>query len=219
MSLSLDDAARGDRSWAILAAMRTPILAVAIASCLACGKPASEPAAEQAANKTTSQSAPEPAPSGTTHEQTVDGLRMIVPSEWQRADVRSSMRKAEFVLTGAGGEARLVVYRFEGGAGTAAQNIDRWSSQIETKPGGEPNTSELEANGLRITAVEAAGRFAGQSMPGMPAQPPIEDARLLAAAIEGSGDPYYLKLVGPAATIDPWIPAWNEMLSKLAVAQ
>jgi hypothetical protein len=213
MSHSLDAAGAPLSETAILAAMRTPMLALAIATCLACGKPATEPAAAERSSANTS------APSGKTREEQADGLVLIVPEEWQRAPGSSSMRKAEFVLSGSGGEARLVVYRFQGGAGSATQNIDRWVSQIEPKPGGEPKTSELQANGLRITSLEAAGRFAGQSMPGMPAQPPIEDARLLAAAIEGSGDPYYLKLVGPAATIEPWVPAWNEMLSKLAVAQ
>lgn len=191
--------------------MRTPILVLAIATSLACGKPAAE--------QDSAKSEPSFTPSGKTREEAADGLVLVVPEEWQRAPGRSSMRKGEFVLSGPGGEARLVVYRFEGGAGTASQNIERWSAQIEPKPGGEPKTGKLEANGLRITSLEAAGRFAGQNMPGMPAQPPIDDARLLAAAIEGSGDPYYLKLVGPAATIDPWLPAWNEMLSKLAVAK
>ena len=199
----------------ILAAMRTPVLVLAIATCLACGKPAKEPA-DGSAEKTTKS---EFAPSGKTRAETVDGLVLTVPEEWQRAPSRSSMRKGEFVLTGAGGEARLVVYRFEGGAGSAAQNIERWSSQMEPKGGDAPKTSDLEVNGLRISSIDVAGRFAGQKMPGMPEQPPIDDARLLAASIEGAGDPYYLKLVGPAATVDGWVPAWTEMLSKLAVAK
>lgn len=215
MSHSLEDGGVWSSDPAILAAMRTTIFALALASCFACGKPANEPVAEQGA----AAAKPEVVRSGKTREETAEGLVMIVPEEWVRAPARSSMRKAEFVLSGAGGEARLVLYRFEGGAGTAAQNIDRWSAQIEPKPGGEPKTSELEVNGLRISSLEAAGHFAGQQMPGMPAQPPIADARLLTAAIEGSGDPYYFKLVGPAATVDPWVPAWNEMLSKLAVAK
>jgi hypothetical protein len=57
---------------------------------------------------------------------------------------------------------------------------ERWQSQIEPTPGGEPTTHAGEFNGLRITGLDAAGCFAGQSTPGMPAQPPIEDARLLA---------------------------------------
>jgi hypothetical protein len=191
--------------------MRTPILALALATCVACSKPASEQSAEQATAASSGVT-----PSGKTREETADGLVMVVPDEWVRAPGRSSMRKAEFVLSGPGGEARLVLYRFEGGAGSAAQNIDRWRSQMELPPGEEPKSSELEVNGLRITSLDLRGRFAGQSMPGMPAQPPIDDARLLAAAIEGAGDPYYFKLVGPTTTIDPWVPAWNDMLSKLA---
>ncbi len=185
-------------------------------------KPASEPNAEPAAEPAAAPAPTEPptaaavTPSGETRSETVEGLALLVPVEWSRAPASSSMRKAEFVLPGAGGEARLVVYRFPGGAGSTTQNIERWQGQIE---GGEPaTTATLEVNGLKVTSVDARGRFAGQQMPGAPAQPPIPDARMFAAAIEGEGDPYYFKLVGPAATIDAWAPAWTELLAKLAPA-
>lgn len=159
-------------------------------------------------------------PSGTVTTAIVDGLIMQVPSEWTREDPSTpgGMRKAEFVLPGPGGDARLVVYRFVGGAGGAQANIDRWQSQIEPAPGGELQTRELEVAGLKIAAVDSAGRFVGQSMPGAPPQPPIEQARLLAAAIEGSGDPYYLKLVGAKPTIDLWAGAWTTLLEGLTQA-
>lgn len=156
-------------------------------------------------------------PSGELVAAVVDGLVMQVPSEWTREDpANPGMRKAEFVLPGPGGDARLVVYRFPGGAGGAQANIDRWKGQIEPATGSEAQTSALEVGGLKIAAIDSAGRFAGQSMPGAPPQPPIDDARLLAAAIEGNADPYYLKLVGPKPTVDVWAAAWTKLLETLA---
>jgi hypothetical protein len=145
---------------------------------------------------------------------------MQIPSEWTREDPATpgGMRKAEFVLPGPGGDARMIVYRFVGGAGGAQANIDRWKGQIEPAPGSEVSARELEAGGLKIAALDSSGRFVGQSMPGAPPQPPIDDARLLAAAIEGSGDPYYLKLVGPTPTINVWAPAWTTLIESLAQA-
>lgn len=220
--------------------MRSLILAVTLGSCLACSSkpaPASDSGAQPEAGAQASAAAPaqpsaaapaqpsaqpSPAlditPSGETRAENAEGLLMLVPSEWTRAPVHGSMRKAEFVLPGPGGEASLVVYRFEGGAGTVASNIERWRAQIELAPGSEAVVAELEGKGLTITSLDARGSFPGQAMPGMPPQPPIVDARLLAAAIEGSGDPYYFKIIGPAATLELWAPAWTSLLATLAPA-
>lgn len=151
-------------------------------------------------------------PSGATRSETVDGLVMSVPEEWVRGEVSGKMRKGSFVLPGPGGGAELLVYRFAGGAGTTEQNIERWKGQIE---GGEATTRELEAGDLKISAVDVSGRFGGSAMPGVPPTPAIEEARLLAAAISGSGDPWYLKVVGPAKTLELWEPAWTKLLSEL----
>lgn len=151
-------------------------------------------------------------PSGTVRSETVDGLVMSVPEEWVRGEVSGQMRKGSFVLPGPGGGAQLLVYRFPGGAGTPEQNIERWKGQIT---GGEAKTSELEAGGLKISAVDVSGRFGGSAMPGVPPTPAIEEARLLAAAISGSGDPWYLKVVGPAKTLEVWTPAWDKLLAEL----
>jgi hypothetical protein len=156
-------------------------------------------------------------PSGQVREVVVDGLKMSVPVEWVQAPGASSMRKAEFALPGPEGDASLVVYRFAGGAGSAEQNIERWRGQVELAVGTVEKTISLEVNGLKISGVDLRGGYAGQSMPGAPPQPPIERARLLAVSIEGSGDPYYFKLVGAARTVDVWAAAWDELLSKLAV--
>lgn len=155
-------------------------------------------------------------PSGQTREVVVDGLKMSVPIEWVQAPGASAMRKAEFTLPGPGGDVALVVYRFAGGAGSAEQNIERWQGQMTLAAGAQAQTLELEANGLKLSGVDLRGRFAGQSMPGAPPQPPVDDARLLAIAIEGSGDPYYFKLVGSAKTIDVWAAAWTELLATLS---
>jgi hypothetical protein len=155
-------------------------------------------------------------PSGETREELVDGLKMMVPSEWVRVPGSGSMRKAEFTLPGPGGDVNLVVYRFEGGAGSTQQNIERWKQQIKAGEGTEAETSEIEAGGLKVTSLDVRGAYAGQSMPGAPPQPAVADARLLAAAIEGVGDPWYFKLVGPAGTIDVWSAAWTALLAELA---
>lgn len=157
-------------------------------------------------------------PSGVVRTEVVDGLTLQVPEEWkleQPAD--TAMRKAEFVIPGPGGDVRLVVYRFKGGAGGFTANIDRWKGQMTPPAGVEPKVVEREVAGLKLATIDVAGRFAGQSMPGAPPAPPVDDARLLAAAIEpAGGDPWYFKLVGAKATIDVWAPAWETLLGSLS---
>jgi hypothetical protein len=157
-------------------------------------------------------------PSGETREVVVDGLKMSVPIEWVHTPGASAMRKAEFTLPGPGGDVALVVYRFPGGAGSAEQNIERWRGQMTLAADAQPGRVEPKnLNGMKLSGVDLRGRFAGQSMPGAPPQPPVDDARLLAVAIEGSGDPYYFKLVGSAKTIDVWAAAWTKLLETLAI--
>jgi hypothetical protein len=159
-------------------------------------------------------------PTGTTRTEIIDGLTLQVPEEWKlETPANMAMRKAEFVIPGPGGDVRLVVYRFAGGAGGFTANIDRWKGQMTPPAGVEPTVAEREVGGLKLASIDVAGRFAGQSMPGAPPQPPIDDARLLAVAIEQPGvDPWYLKLVGDKKTIDVWAPAWETMLGSLAPA-
>lgn len=158
-------------------------------------------------------------PSGVVRTEVVDGLALQVPEEWTlETPANTSMRKAEFVLPGPGGDVRLIVYRFAGGAGGFTANIERWKGQMTAAAGVEPTIAEREVGGLKLASIDVAGRFAGQSMPGAPPQPAIDDARLLAVAIEssGGGDPWYLKLVGAKGTVDVWAPAWEVLLGSLA---
>ena len=108
--------------------------------------------------------------------------------------------------------------RLEACKNSVEQNIERWRGQVELAIGTAEKSISLEVNGLKISGVDLRGRYAGQNMPGAPAQPPIDRARMLAVAIEGSGDPYYFKFVGPARSVDVWVSAWDALLSKLAPA-
>lgn len=194
--------------------MALPKLLSLVAAALLAGACQSEssttPAKDGSAKDGAGEQAPPPA--ADAGEQVVDGLVLLVPKEWTTRPTRGGMRKAEFALPGPGGEAELIVYRFRGGAGGGQANIDRWKGQVS---GGEATDGTREVNGLKVAHVDVTGRYAGQSMPGAPPQPAIDDARLLAAAIEGQGDPYYLKLIGPRATVDSWAAAWERLLAGL----
>jgi hypothetical protein len=163
-------------------------------------------------------------PSGDVRPMTVPGLSLSVPTQWTEQTPSSSMRLAQIDVPGAGGGAPLVMFRFRGGGGGVEANVARWLGQI-SQPDGRP-TSEVakrtttQVGALTVTSVDATGTFSasmGPSAPaGSPGAPPnAADSRLLAAVVEGHGDAYYIKLVGPRATIDPWAEAWTTMLGSL----
>ena len=155
-------------------------------------------------------------PSGELRVETFDLLSADVPTEWTRRPPKSSMRLAELVLPGPGGDAVLAIYRFAGGAGGVEANIRRWKGQF-TPPEGKTiddmSTVVTEERApFKITRLDVRGTNSAAVMPGEAARHSAPDSRMLAAIVEGSGDPFFFKVVGTAATLDLWAPAFEKML-------
>ncbi len=150
----------------------------------------------------------------------VGGLTFPAPAKWQARQPSTSMRLAEYAVPGSGGEASLVIFRFPGG-GSAQANIDRWVGQFQgaaqSNGGKGPAIQQQQRDGLTLTTLDVSGDYEGAQMPGAPPQPPIQGARLLALVIEGKGDPYFLKLQGPGATIGEWADAWANVVASIRV--
>jgi hypothetical protein len=148
----------------------------------------------------------------------IPGLSFAVPEGWQSQEPQTSMRLAEYTVPGPGGEASLVIYRFPGG-GSAQANVERWIGQFQGASGADARASaqvqSSQRDGLTLTSLDVSGSYEGQQMPGAPAQPGIANARLLALVVEGSDDPYFFKLLGPAETVSQWAPAWAELTGSV----
>jgi hypothetical protein len=161
-------------------------------------------------------------PSGETRDEKVAELALKVPKEWETQPVTSQMRLAQFVLPGPGGDAELVVFRFPGGAGGVQANIDRWKGQFKAPEGKSiddvTKTNTFDAGKLKITLVDVSGHYAAPERPGSPTMVDEPDYRMLSAIVEGSGDAFFLKALGPQKTIDLWVKPYEEML-KAATAQ
>ncbi|MEZ4448597.1 MAG: hypothetical protein R3B09_03880 [Nannocystaceae bacterium] len=161
-------------------------------------------------------------PSGTVRQETLGGLTMELPTEWTAQPPRSSMRLAEFIVPGPGGDVELAVYRFPGGAGGTEANISRWKGQF-TPPEGKTiedvtQVDVQERAPLKITRVDITGTNVAEAMPGAGDRRNEPDSRMLAAIIEGAGDPFFLKAAGPSATLDLWAPAFTKVLEGVKTA-
>lgn len=159
-------------------------------------------------------------PSGDVVVAAIEDIQFSMPKEWEKKEVASPMRKAQYMLPGPGGDAELVVYRFPGGGGSFDKNLDRWLAQVEQPDGSatkdQATVDEKTVGDFTIKQVDVTGKFKAPSMPGAPAGEDIEQARVWAVMVEGEGDPYYLKVVGPAETMDLWADAWTSALGSVA---
>lgn len=161
-------------------------------------------------------------PSGKTKEQTTDELVWPAPEEWESQPSSSPMRKAQFIVPGPGGDGELVIFRFPGGAGGVEANVARWKGQFKAPEGKTVDdlgsTRTFEAGTLKVTWVDITGHYAAPAQPGSTTMVDEPDSRMIAAIVEGSGDPLFFKLLGPAKTIDLWAKAFEDDLKTAKVA-
>lgn len=151
------------------------------------------------------------------------GLRYTVPLSWQRVPAPSDMRAAQYRIDGAStdaaDDAEVVLFFFgPGQGGTTEANLERWYGQF-AQPDGKPSKDAAvvtvrTVNGLKVTAVDLSGTYTAQMRPGEGGGPK-PDTRMLAAAIEGPGGPWFLRIVGPAATVAAVAADFNQTLLSL----
>lgn len=148
----------------------------------------------------------------------VAGISAQLAPSWVKQAPSNRMRKAQYEIPGKDGAGSLVVFRFPGGAGAAKQNLDRWIGQFEPAAAKSAKTKTTKQGALTIHALEVQGEYQARPMPGQdPKTIPSGQQRLLAAVVEGHGDPLYLKLLGPVATVKAQAKAWNQLLGSLAI--
>jgi hypothetical protein len=149
-----------------------------------------------------------------------NGLCATPPAAWTPRPPASSSRVAEFeVGSGSGAPASLVVYRFGGSGGTVEQNFERWAAQFTTPDGGpvEPRLGAApDRNGLAIHELAVEGTYVAEVRPGAEERHHEPGWAMRAAVVETPGGPFYVKLVGPEATVRAAEPDWNRYLASFA---
>ena len=93
-------------------------------------------------------------------------------------------------------------------------NVQRWCGQFEFPPGetcqSATKQQQLDGTTHPTTIIEMAGTYKGSSMFGPPADPKPNYKMITAEVV--SDRPYYIKMVGPAKTVDRWRDAFIEMV-------
>lgn len=150
-------------------------------------------------------------------------FKFEAPTGWVAKTPSSSMRVADFALPKAAGDeedatATLYFFGANQGGGVSA-NIDRWISQM-TQPDGKASkdvakTSAMESHGLKISLIDLTGTYVAEMSPGATEHFNKPGFRLRAAVVETPGGPYYVKVIGPSATVAKWNASIDQFLKSL----
>lgn len=148
-------------------------------------------------------------------------LAWNVPEGWTSVPPANSMRKAQYVVPAAEGDGQdgecVVFYFGPGQGGPPRANADRWASQFQDGSGGppEPVIEETTMGGRSVMKVFVEGTYAPSGMMGGTPAPPIEDAMLLGAIVEGPDANWFFKCTGPAATMKAHREGFDAMIASV----
>ena len=138
-------------------------------------------------------------------------LHFTAPKEWIVKPSSSAMRVAQYTLPRAAGDVEdgeLIVYFFGGQGGSVQANLDRWVGQMEQPDGRSSKavatTETLTVGGMKVTVLDVSGKYVAEMTPGSQTRYSKPGFRLKAAVVETAGGPYFVKLTGPAKTVERW---------------
>jgi len=146
-------------------------------------------------------------------------ITVQVPEGWTFEKPRALMRRAQFRVAGSGGDAESVVF-FMGvaGAGSQKANVDRWIAQFTQKDGSrvvDVTPVQKKVSGFDVTQIEVAGNYNGGMTPGGQPGQATSERRLIAAIVATPKGPYYIKLLGPDATVAEARQAFDDMIASI----
>jgi|SoiMethySBSTD1v2_1073268.scaffolds.fasta_scaffold36047_3 hypothetical protein len=143
----------------------------------------------------------------------IDNLRSETPESWKAQPV-TGMRKFQFRLPPEPDDphpTELIVFFFgKGQGGAPSDNIARWKGMFEK---GEPKVTEETIAGAKATIVEISGTYLFRERPMDPGPPtPRPGQRMIGVHFATPGGPYFMRLVGPDATVSKHKKAFLEFL-------
>jgi len=186
--------------------------------------PAESTEPEATPNRSTSESAASQTAQGSASRKlVVDRLEFVLPSAWVVEQPTSTMRKAQLRLPGDGdSDAELVIYNFgttpEAG-GSVEANFDRWCGQFVQADGRDSMEvaarRESQISGMAVHTIDISGRYVAAVRPGNPEKHDKPDHRMLGSVIISPEGKYFLKLLGPSATVEKHAAHYEEFLRSL----
>jgi hypothetical protein len=149
-------------------------------------------------------------------------LAFTAPEGWIAETPSSPVRKAQFKLPHQGTDtedAKLVVYLFgKNEGGSVEDNFQRWAGEYEQPDGRKSSDvavrSTRKVNGMDVSEIDIKGTCVAETAPGSGQRTRKESWRTLAAIVQSDHGSYFVKMMGPAATIGNWEPSFRKYVSS-----
>ena len=133
------------------------------------------------------------------------------------------MRTYQFKAPKADGDAEdgeLIIFFFEGGAGSAADNIKRWQGMF-VPPAGKTiddvsKVEKFKVGNANVTYLDVAGTFLSKNPPFDPKAKTEKktDYRRFGVIFDVGGNQYFLTMTGPARTLEQHKKGFDEWLKN-----
>lgn len=144
------------------------------------------------------------------------GLTGKVPAGW-KSEKPGAMRKAQYKAPKAGtdkDDAELSVFEFKGGSGSVKQNFDRQLAVFDAD-GRTVKETKAKVGAFEADVQDVAGTFKKKPFPMATDFTLLKDYRQLYVVFEDKEKvQYYLKFLGPKATVEKHKKAFDEFLES-----
>jgi len=151
----------------------------------------------------------------------LDGLQSPTPANWKEVPTDQQFRYKVFRLPGEKPdlEAELVIFYFgEGVGGGVEENIKRWKSMFQPPEGKSidevTKVSEFQVGTVPVVYVDIRGTYLFRPFPASPKVEPRKDYRMISVIFRSPKGPYFIRLVGPEATVAKHQKGFDEWLKN-----
>lgn len=151
----------------------------------------------------------------------LDGLKSTTPGDWKEEAPANRMRFLQFRLPKKGDDkedAELII--FKGLGGGAKANVDRWKKQFvppkDKQIDDVAKVEEIKIGDRPALKLDVYGTYLFNPQPFNPRSKPEEkpNYRMVAIYLDGSENPYQIKLTGPSKTVEAYKNGFDEWVKN-----
>jgi hypothetical protein len=151
----------------------------------------------------------------------LDGLKSVAPGDWKEEAPTNRMRYMQFRLPKKGDDkedGELIIFKGLGGGSKA--NVERWKKQFlppkDKKIDDVAEVKEIKIGDRPAVYLDIQGTYLFNPQPFNPRSKPEEkpNYRMLAIYLDGTDNPYQIKLTGPAKTVEAYKKGFDELVKN-----
>ncbi len=140
---------------------------------------------------------------------------LVLPETWKSTVPETGMRALEVAVPKTGDDkedAEITVFMFPSGGGLAG-NLPRWTGQFGGAESLKAQRKIKTAGGIEADIAELEGPYKGMNKDG-PMTTAKEGFKMLGAVIVTDAGEFYIKLIGPKATVDAAKAAFDKAIES-----